>query len=217
MPSQTFYNLAPAKREALLAAARAEFTRVPFREASINQIVHGAGISRGSFYMYFQGKEELLFYLLEDFCFACLQAAERHLEDSKGDLLSLPLTLYDFIMKQCGEKKDVEFFRHISEVVHWKLNCDSKGFLERMLPRQTTERLVRKINQTALFLKSPRDLRDLIGVLISITLRAIAGGLPEQEKRGEIRLQLENQLRILRRGAEPPWERKQEGAQADGR
>ncbi|MBQ1351598.1 MAG: helix-turn-helix transcriptional regulator [Oscillospiraceae bacterium] len=52
MPSQTFYNLSSAKQEMLLAAARAEFARVPFREASINQIVRAAHISRGSFYMF---------------------------------------------------------------------------------------------------------------------------------------------------------------------
>jgi AcrR family transcriptional regulator len=217
MPSQTFYNLTPAKREALLTAARAEFARVPFREASINQIVHSAGISRGSFYMYFQGKEELLFYLLEDFCSACLQMAERHLEDSGGDLLSLPLALYDFMMEQCGEGEGMEFFRHTSEVVHWKIDCDSKGFLERVLPSQTMERLLRKINRAALSLEGPRDLRDLTAVLLFAALHAIAGGLSETEKRGEIRLRLENQIRILGRGAKASPERKAGRSLADDR
>ena len=49
MPSQTFYNLPPAKREKLLRAARAEFARVPYDQVSINRIVRAAGIPRGSF------------------------------------------------------------------------------------------------------------------------------------------------------------------------
>lgn len=56
MPSATFFNLPPAKREKLLAAARAEFVRAPFAQASVNRIIHGAGIPRGSFYMYFATK-----------------------------------------------------------------------------------------------------------------------------------------------------------------
>ena len=49
MPSQTFFNLSKEKQEALLEAAKTEFTKVTFHDASINQIIKEAGISRGSF------------------------------------------------------------------------------------------------------------------------------------------------------------------------
>ena len=53
MPTSTFFNLPPPKRERLLRAAVEEFSRKPFGEASINRIVQKAEISRGSFYQYF--------------------------------------------------------------------------------------------------------------------------------------------------------------------
>ena len=59
MPTSTFFNLPPEKRERLLAAARAEFARVSLAGASVNRIIRQAGIPRGSFYMYFADKEEL--------------------------------------------------------------------------------------------------------------------------------------------------------------
>ena len=48
MPSTTFYNLPEEKRERLLAAARAEFARTSYAEASVNRIIQAAGIPRGS-------------------------------------------------------------------------------------------------------------------------------------------------------------------------
>lgn len=65
MPSSTFFRLPPEKQEKLLCAARKEFARVPFADASINRIIQEADISRGSFYMYFRDKGELFFYLLD--------------------------------------------------------------------------------------------------------------------------------------------------------
>ena len=52
-------NLPAEKQEKLLEAATREFSHRPFNEASINQIIKEAGIPRGSFYMYFQDKEDL--------------------------------------------------------------------------------------------------------------------------------------------------------------
>ena len=67
MPSTTFYNLPAEKRERLLSAARAEFARVPYEDASVNRIIRAAGIPRGSFYMYFTDKEELFRFLMETY------------------------------------------------------------------------------------------------------------------------------------------------------
>ena len=52
MPTNTFFNLPPPKREKLLQAAAAEFTRKPYGEVSINRIIQAAEIPRGSFYQY---------------------------------------------------------------------------------------------------------------------------------------------------------------------
>ena len=66
MPSKTFYNLDKEKREKLIEAALNEFSRVEYEKVSINQIIMHANIARGSFYMYFTDKEDLMKYLLEE-------------------------------------------------------------------------------------------------------------------------------------------------------
>ena len=50
MPTQTFFNLPKDKQQRLLDAAATEFSRAPLKDASINNIIKLAEISRGSFY-----------------------------------------------------------------------------------------------------------------------------------------------------------------------
>jgi TetR/AcrR family transcriptional regulator len=66
VPKETFYNLSEKKKNKILDAAIQEFSTHRFSEASINQIVKTAEISRGSFYQYFDTKEDLYLYVLTE-------------------------------------------------------------------------------------------------------------------------------------------------------
>lgn len=63
MPKDTFHNLSDEKKRRIFDAAVQEFSTRRFSEASINQIVKAAGIPRGSFYQYFDGKEDIYLYM----------------------------------------------------------------------------------------------------------------------------------------------------------
>ena len=65
MPKDTFYNLPADKRDLICQVAIAEFAEYEYESASINRIVTKSGISKGSFYQYFDNKKELFLYLLE--------------------------------------------------------------------------------------------------------------------------------------------------------
>lgn len=60
MPKETFLNLSKEKQNKILNAAKKEFERVSLEQASIKNIVEEAGIARGSFYQYFESKEDLM-------------------------------------------------------------------------------------------------------------------------------------------------------------
>ena len=64
MPTETFMKLSEEKKNKILIAAKNEFTRVPFEQTSIKNIVEEAEIARGSFYQYFTSKEDLLQYMM---------------------------------------------------------------------------------------------------------------------------------------------------------
>ena len=60
MPKATFYNLPREKQNKVIQAAREEFVRAKDGEILIKNIVISAGIPRGSFYQYFETKEDLV-------------------------------------------------------------------------------------------------------------------------------------------------------------
>ena len=64
MPTPTYFNLPKEKREAIEQASILEFANHTFTEASINQIVKASNISRGSFYQYFEDKEDCYLHIL---------------------------------------------------------------------------------------------------------------------------------------------------------
>ena len=64
MPKQTFFNLPQEKRETILNAAVDEFAEYGLENASTNRIVKNSGIAKGSFYQYFEDKQDVFMYLL---------------------------------------------------------------------------------------------------------------------------------------------------------
>lgn len=77
MIHQTFENLPETKKKALLDAAMDEFITNGYEKSSINRILSDAGIPKGSFYQYFDGKEDLLN--------ACMDTAAAHIISYKND------------------------------------------------------------------------------------------------------------------------------------
>lgn len=62
MPKETFINLKPHKKEKLMQAMTKELSIHTFEHLSIANIVRDAEIPRGSFYQYFEDKEDLYQY-----------------------------------------------------------------------------------------------------------------------------------------------------------
>ncbi len=65
MPTETFFNLPSDKRQLILDLAMEEFAENDYRNASISRLVSRAGIAKGSFYQYFDDKQDLYLYLLK--------------------------------------------------------------------------------------------------------------------------------------------------------
>ena len=89
MPSDTFLRLNEEKKKKLIEASFKEFSLNNFNDASINRIIKEAGISRGSFYMYFEDKKDLYFYLLEQYSEILIDNMKKDLINNKGDLFKM--------------------------------------------------------------------------------------------------------------------------------
>lgn len=58
MAKETFHALESSKKDRILEACIQEFSSVSYSQASINRIIKTAKIPRGSFYQYFENKED---------------------------------------------------------------------------------------------------------------------------------------------------------------
>ena len=59
-----FARLPPAQQQAIVSAAVGEFAAHGFHDASLNRVIVSAGISKGSMYYYFDGKEDLFAHVV---------------------------------------------------------------------------------------------------------------------------------------------------------
>ena len=65
MPTQTFLNLDKEKRNRIIDAAINLFAERTYEQTMISDIIKIAKIPRGSFYQYFEDKDDLYFYIFD--------------------------------------------------------------------------------------------------------------------------------------------------------
>ncbi len=65
MPKPTFFNLPPDKQDNIIQAAMTEFAQNPFKKVTIDNMVNRAGIPKGSFYQYFDNKDDVYRYIFK--------------------------------------------------------------------------------------------------------------------------------------------------------
>jgi AcrR family transcriptional regulator len=66
MPTRTFFDLDPERRDRLVREAIVEFSEKPYAEASLSQIAQRSRIAKGSFYQYFADKLDLYRWLVTE-------------------------------------------------------------------------------------------------------------------------------------------------------
>lgn len=196
MPSTTFYNLPAEKRERLLSAARAEFARAPYEEASVNRMIRAAGIPRGSFYMYFTDKEELFRFLMEAYSGMLSDWMGAQLAQNGGDLFAAFLALFDFIQ---ANRESVPF-QELAAILHRNRQMQPGLLLEGLRPGAVLERLRPQVDLSRLDLRAETDLADLFRLLAISTLGALTAGCAGGSQSDQ-REHLGRVFSILQRGA----------------
>jgi len=71
------------RREALLLAAAEQFAQHGYHSTSVSHVIESAGVSRGTFYLYFDGKDSLFLELMDRFVTTIMQVVE--VVDPEGD------------------------------------------------------------------------------------------------------------------------------------
>lgn len=172
MPSQTFFHLTKEKQEMLLQAAKKEFGRVSYAEASINRIIRDSNIARGSFYLYFEDKEDLYFYLLDSYKEKYLDAIIEEIVQKKGDFLKGVISLYDRIVVYCKKNQDDNFFRNVFLNMRYSMEKKYKAKEPPILEKGFRSRFLKAVDAN-LYRLAQEDLFEAFALAMMITMSAV--------------------------------------------
>lgn len=131
MPKETFYNLPESKRELVLEAVKKEFEEHSIKDASVKDIVSALGISRGSFYTYFENLEESYFTILE---LETIETHELFLGIYRKEEKNLFKTLDVYGQELAGELfKKEKYALYKNRYLYWSAELDAlwKNFYKR--------------------------------------------------------------------------------------
>lgn len=198
MPSNTFLNLPEDKQTRLMDAASWEFSAKPFNEVSINKIIQDAGIPRGSFYMYFQDKEDLFRYLVHGYVEQLLMVLEELLLRERGDIFAALRLLFDYVWEK-REEQALGGMGAMSAIISRNGGMQRGALLDLLDSGAVLERLRQSVNPELLDLRREGDLGQMLAILLSVAGPLLYAGIEAGDAPG-YREHLDGILDILRRG-----------------
>lgn len=199
MPFQTFYNLSEEKKERLMDAVRAEFSRAPFEQVSINRIVQTAGISRGSFYQYFADKEDLFFYCIEGTMNNMNHQVFLALQQSDGDIFKAAETFLAFLL-QFGDSVGMSLMSNFMKQIHG--STDKRFRLENYIPNAKLQDIpfLEMVDTSSLNLQQEDDLALMLDIIVNELRWCICKAYLFAITSEQVQLEFHTRLEILRHG-----------------
>lgn len=199
MPSQTFFNLPKEKQQTIYDAAIKEFSRVTFDEASINQIIQTAHISRGSFYMYFKDKEDLYYYLVTTHKKNIGDTFIKIFKKNKGDIFCSYKELFPFLVKQISMDPNKLFLKNI----FLNANFRNRSFFHEGkdgLEYQKMNDFISLIDTKNLNIANVENLYDIVDICNMCMIHSLIKIIKWNQDSNMVSKKFERQLLLLKEG-----------------
>ena len=180
MPKETFLKLSREKQQKVINAAKKEFARVPIENVSIKNIVEEADIARGSFYQYFESKEDLLIYILRENSEKLNKKLKDKVKETNGDIFRLYIFLYDSMIEEFTNNPDQELFKQI--FINLKSSDENVFDLVRKTKPQDIIEYYEQIDKNNLKIENHEDLVVICDMLNVITRRALIKNFKNKSK-----------------------------------
>ncbi|MCM3160724.1 TetR/AcrR family transcriptional regulator [Metabacillus litoralis] len=200
MPKQTFYHLPKEKKDTLIHSAKKEFSRVPLHEASIANIIKSAGIPRGSFYQYFDDKEDLYFYLLDEFTQNTNRRVMTILRRKQGDLTETLIDLFQHIVQSQHNQDNKAFFKNVFLNMNYKIeNTLARSMYEKSQKSHYLS-FLKLVKTDHLNIKCEQELIDMIEIMVSVTIHNLVRVFVLNLSEEEALTKYINQIELLKKG-----------------
>lgn len=199
MPKQTFYHLGIDKQTTLIRAAMKEFSRVPLHEASIANIIKDAGIPRGSFYQYFEDKEDLYFFLLDEESKKYGGNFVSIIKEKNGDIFESFIEHFAFMLKESQNEKQ-NFYRNVFLNMNHKVeNTIAQNMLEKNTESQFLT-VISLINTKNLNINNEKELVHIMNIFLAITFQNFIQTFLKKLSMEEALQNFTLQVNLLKRG-----------------
>jgi len=199
MPKQTFFQISKEKQDTLIQAAKEEFSRVPLHEASIANIIKSAGIPRGSFYQYFEDKEDLFYYLTNQLIQRNNERFITILKDKNGDIFEAFIELFQLVIKNQRKQEYKNFFKNVFLNMNYKLENKLADHMYENRKKQY-ESILALINRDQLNIKDEEELHQVVKILRSITSQNFVHVFGQDLTNEEALRTYMAQIELLKRG-----------------
>ncbi|MCT1903680.1 TetR/AcrR family transcriptional regulator [Oceanobacillus sojae] len=171
MPRQTFFNLPKEKQDNLLSAAKKEFSNKPLNKASVSNIIKNADIPRGSFYQYFDGKEDAFYYLLEKQMKVNSEEFISILKKNNGDLFETFTETFQRMLKEFQVQKNRDFFRNVFLNMDYKMeNKIFSDFSETGISKSFLE-VIAGIDKEKLNISNDEEVVHVMEIMMAVTFQ----------------------------------------------
>lgn len=199
MPKETFLNLPEEKKDRILKAIKAEFARVPYDKVSINKIVKNAEIPRGSFYMYFEDKDDMLEYSLSSFYDGIKLIALESLKENSGDIFALYNDILYFIIDNGLKEEDMDFFSNIftNQKVKNSIILEYSTYSNR---HSYLKQLNQNLDTKELNIQNENDLYSIMDIILAVVQKTIVDIYLDTNKKKEILEEYDRKIAILKQG-----------------
>ena len=204
MPKETFLKLSKEKQQKVINAAKKEFARAPIENVSIKNIVEEADIARGSFYQYFESKEDLLIYILRENSEKLNTQLKDKVKETNGDIFKLYIFLYDSMIEEFTNNPDQELFKQI--FINLKSSDENVFDLVRKTKPQDIIEYYEQIDKNNLKIENHEDLVIICDMLNVITRRALIKNFKNKSKE-DCRKMFLKEIEYLKYGIEKKEEK----------
>ena len=200
MPKQTFFNLPKSKKKTLIQAAKQEFSRAPIYQASISNIVKSAGIARGSFYQYFEDKEDIFFFLLDEHAKQRKESFIAALKENDGDIFVTIAKVFQLMLEELPTQENRNFFKNaFLHMTHRMESSFSRIFNDNGNGEQLKE-MSRLINRANLNFENEREFYHVMQIITTVTFRNFVDKFAKELTNEEVMENFNLEMKLLKDG-----------------
>lgn len=196
MPKSTFYNLNNDKKEKIKKAIRNEFSKNSFSKASISNIIEEAKIPRGSFYQYFEDKEDALKYILDEVAQKERKEVLDILNRNSGDIFKTGIESFDYIISKSMNEKEMQFFKNVIQEIK-----DENIDFQLPIRKNYKDNIENwNINTDNLNISSEEDIKYILRILFVVIKSQIMDVIFKKVTKEKAKKNLVKQIEILKFG-----------------